>query len=125
MQQTAEIQRDCMPVDSCLSAIRSRDSELNYITESELATQFENAAVKSVVIEETASGFELHVTLTWRKDGPLRLMKKRLSGPRVWASMDALIRKLREFPNLPPLILRLLSSEGSIDASALGTPPED
>lgn len=95
-------------------------TDLKTIIESALAEYFANGAVKSVVIDETHEGFELHVTLTWRSDGPFRLMTYRGAKPRTWASLDRLIKYLKNFDHIPPLAVHLLPrdpAQGDLDAT--------
>jgi len=86
-------------------------TDVKTITESALADNFASGAVRSVVIDETPEGFEVHVTLTWRSDGPFRLVTYRGEKTRLWASFDRLIKFLKGFENVPPLVVRLLPRE--------------
>lgn len=81
------------------------------IIETALADNFASGAVRSVVVDETPEGFELHVTLTWRDDGPFRLVTYRGAKTRHWASADRLFKYLKGYENVPPLVVRLLSRE--------------
>jgi len=85
--------------------------DVKTIIESALADNFASGAVRSVVIDETPEGFELHVTLTWRDDGPFRLVTYRGAKTRHWASADRLFKYLKGYENVPPLVVRLLSRE--------------
>lgn len=84
------------------------EPEVKTITEKELIENFENEAVKSLVIDQVKSGYVLHVTLTWRKDGPLLLVKYRSNEARLWKNLDRLAKYLQELPNVPPLVVRML-----------------
>lgn len=81
------------------------------LTEKQLAENFENHAIRSIVVDEVPGGYELHVTLTWRKDGPFRLVKWRGTDSRLWKSLDGLVKFLKAFDGVPPLVLRLLPKE--------------
>jgi hypothetical protein len=101
--------------ESLEASVNSPDSdhatgepEVKTIVEKELIENFENAAVKSLVIDETSQGYVVHVTLTWRKDGPLLLVKYRSLEARAWQNLNTLANYLKELPNVPPLVVRLL-----------------
>lgn len=99
-------------VDSPDSQCTTGEAGVKTIVEKELTENFENAAVKSLVIDETSQGYVVHVTLTWRKDGPLLLVKYRSPEARTWANLNTLANYLKELPNVPPLVVRLLPSRG-------------
>lgn len=115
MPATTETPRARQYVDSHPHPSRAEESELNAITEPDLSINFENATVKTIVVEEVDSAYEVHVTLTWRRDGPLKLVTQRTNTPKRWVSLDRLVKNLRQFPNVPPLIVRLQSQEPSHD----------
>jgi hypothetical protein len=100
-------------VDSHLLGLAALgDTDLNTIIESSLTVYFELGAVKSIVVDETHAGFEVHVTLTSRAaEGPFKLTTYRGERPRVWVSADRLIKYLKAFENVPPLVIRLLPRE--------------
>ena|ERR1700754_4980394 len=100
-------------VDSAaLRLLADGEQDVKPIIESELAEYFEHATVKSIVIDETEEGFCISVTLTWRKDGPFRLVTYRGKAVRYWRSADRLVNYLKSFDNVPPIVLRLAPRTG-------------
>ena len=94
-------------VNSPDSDLPTGEPEVKTIVEKDLIENFENAAVKSVVIDETSQGYVVHVTLTWRIDGPLLLVKYRSVEARAWQNLNSLANYLKQLPNVPPLVVRL------------------
>ena len=80
---------------------------MNGISESELALVVKSRAIKRMHILQTEIGrFRIHVTLN-NQDGDLELLTFRKK-PREWASLDRLIKHIREkLPNVPNITLSL------------------
>lgn len=95
-----------------LHRMRDLGAEVDTITEPNLAEQFKEKAVKTVVIDQVAGGYEVQVTLNWRASGtPLRVTTQRTKQPKTWSNLERLAQHLRNYPNLPPLIVKMLPKE--------------
>lgn len=114
MDSNAEAEHPKLNVDSApLTSLSAPNgaADVKTIIEASLTENFASGTVRSVVIDETPAGYELHVALTWRTDGPFRLVTYRGEKTRVWQSVDRLIKYLKGFENVPPLVIRLLPRE--------------
>ncbi len=96
-------------------------SNIYNIVEAELVEFVKNNAVKQITIVQAPSKkFRIVINLTW-KDGVFLLVsyRKRI---REWASLDTLVRYLREnYKNVPlPIILSLtpFDSDGEIESAS-------
>lgn len=85
------------------------DMTSDAISEIELVDNLENKAVKNMAIVQGEDGkFQIYVTLTW-KEGR-QLLETQRKKPRMWASLDRLVRHINtKYGKVPVIHLELRS----------------
>lgn len=96
--------RSALPLSSEVARCPTKGQLMTTISESGLGDAVKNNAVKVLNILQTASGdYEIVVQLTW-KEGDLHLATARKT-VRKWASLDRLVKHIRENYGIPPVVL--------------------
>jgi len=79
-----------MAIDEIPTSEPTHHAAANTITQAQLAEYAQNGAVERITLKLAAdgSGFNLYVTLTWKKGEQLLITQQKK--PRVWTSLDRL-----------------------------------
>jgi len=71
------------------------------ITESALAEFVANGAVESITIRGTPDGYETLVAMIWDPSKLVRVVMKKSPEPKLWSSLDRLVRHLSRLQPSP------------------------
>lgn len=101
------------PLDYPAEIPIARGDEVDTITEPTLSEYIANGAVKGIRLKETSTGFQVLVTVMWDDSKELVVITQRTKKPRVWSSLDRLVKHLGIYPNLPPIELKMRTANAA------------